>query len=189
MSRYQTNGKGQEQDQGSGVLPGAGELGRGRQLKHTHISLFDGQVTAFPELEQVKTAPVTQVVDEDFEDGFPNAGMLPAMEPLVTDLPGRGLGGDIVPGQAGGKLPENILENEAVVERWAAAGGGRKKGLEEEPLGVGEKHRVQLRNFWRKTKKVTGKDYLIKKQKNRRGTIQGGGEGSGLGREEKEVAR
>lgn len=87
-------------------------------------------MTAIPEFEEVKTAAVAQVIDKDFEDGFPKAGMLPAMETLITDLPGRGLRGDIVPGQAVGELPEDVLEDEAVIKGWATTGGGRKKRLE-----------------------------------------------------------
>jgi hypothetical protein len=87
-------------------------------------------VTAIPELQEVKTTAVAQVIDKDFKDGFPNAGMLPAMETLITDLPGRGLRGDIVPGQAGGELPEDVLEDEAMIKGWLTMGGGRKKRLE-----------------------------------------------------------
>jgi hypothetical protein len=94
-------GEGHEEDEGGGELPGAFVLGWAGQLKLTGSIPFDGQVTAFPELQEVKAAPVTQVVDKDFEDGFPNAGMLPAMETLITDLPRRGLRGDVVPGLEG----------------------------------------------------------------------------------------
>jgi hypothetical protein len=72
-------GEAHEEDEGNGELPGAFELGRADQLKLTRISPFDGQVTIFPELQEVKVAPVAQVVDKDFEDRFPNASMLPAM--------------------------------------------------------------------------------------------------------------
>lgn len=81
---------------------------------------------------------------------------------MITDLPGRGLGGNIIPGQAGGELPENILKDLAVVERWAAAGGGRKKRLEEMPLGVGEEGCGGVSHG---LSGVGGKmDYLIKKR-------------------------
>ena len=67
--------------------------------------------------------------------------MLPAMVMLVAGLPGGRGGGDIIPGLAGGELPEDGFEDEAVIEGWTAAGGGGcDDGLEQEPLGVGEKH-------------------------------------------------
>jgi len=72
-------GEAHEQDKGNGELPSAFELGRADQLKLTRISPFDGQVTTFPEFQEVKAAPVTQVVDKDFKDVLPNASMLPAM--------------------------------------------------------------------------------------------------------------
>ena len=120
------------------MLPGALELGREGELHLTGFEALDGQVTRVPEGEQVKAAPLAQVFDEDFEDGFPGAGMLPAVEALIADLPGRGHRGDIVPGRAGGELPEDVLDDEAVIEGGAAAGGWREEGLEEQPLGVGD---------------------------------------------------
>jgi hypothetical protein len=55
--------------------------------------------------------------------------MLQAMIALVACLPGRRGGGEVIPGLVGGELPEDVLEDEAVIQGRATAGGrGVKRG-------------------------------------------------------------
>jgi len=64
------------------------EPGRAEQFELTGGSVMDGKLTALPESEEVKTTPVTEVGEEEQEDRPPEASLLPAVETLVTDLPG-----------------------------------------------------------------------------------------------------
>ena len=81
----------------------------------------------------------------------------------------------MIPGLAGGELPEDGFEDEAVIEGWTAAGdGGCEDGLEQEPLGVGEKHGEfsfqlsAMSNIEKSTRyKLQGREYLIKKARNK----------------------
>jgi len=72
----------------SGELPGVFELWGGNQLYLTRRVLLDRQLAAIPEAEEVKATPVAEIGDKDFNDGFPDTGMLPTMETLITGLPG-----------------------------------------------------------------------------------------------------
>ena len=88
--------------------------------------------------KQVEAAALEEVGEEGEEEGFPEAGVFEAMVALVTTLPGRGLGVQIVPGDTGGDFLEDELEDEAVIQGGTAAGRGGNEGLEEGPLVVGE---------------------------------------------------
>jgi hypothetical protein len=137
-------------EDGSSELPGIFEERWADKGKLTAGFFLDGTLTNFDHGLQVKTSPLIKVGIEHADDGFPDAGVLPAVVMLVTGLPGGGSGGKVIPGDAGGELEEDVLEDQAVIEGRAAAerarrslqlGGGREKRLEEEPLSVGEEHR------------------------------------------------
>jgi len=73
--------------------------------------------------------------------------MLPVVVMLIAGLPGWNSGGDIIPGLAGGELPEDVFEDGAVIQGGATTGGGgSEERLEKEPLGVGEEHGGEVRH-------------------------------------------
>ena len=88
--------------------------------------------------EEVEAAALEEVGEEGEEEGLPKAGLLEAMVALVATLPGRGLRGQVIPGDVGGDFLEDELEDEAVIQGGTAAGRGREEGQEEGPLVVGE---------------------------------------------------
>ena len=90
--------------------------------------------------KEIQPAAGEQIGVEGMNEGFPGAGVLPAMIALVAGLPGRagGKGGKIIPGSAGGELVEDELENEAIIEARATAGGGGEERLKKQPLHIGE---------------------------------------------------
>jgi hypothetical protein len=125
-------------EDGGGELPGIFKLRRAGEGEHPAGFSVDGKVTIFVHGVKVKTAALKKISIEGLDDGFPEAGVLPAVVALVTGLPGGGSGGEVIPGHAGGELEEDVFEDQAVIEGRAAAGRGREERLEEEPLGVGD---------------------------------------------------
>ena len=124
-----------------GELPGVFEVRRVADAELTGGVSFDSNFMISQGMLEFVTTTVTQVKHEGMQDGFPEAGMLPAVVMLVAGLPGGGGGGQVIPGLAGGELEEDVLEDKAVIEGGAAAGGGgSEEGLEQQPLGVGEEH-------------------------------------------------
>ncbi len=146
--------KEQVDEQGGGCgLPSAIELRREGNGEAAACIPLDGDGLAFDAGEQVKAAALQKVFEEGAEDGLPGAVDLPAVVPLVAGLPGGFGHGKAVPGEAGGELEEDDLEQQAMVERGPAAerarrslqpGGGGEEGLEEGPLGIGEEHGNQV---------------------------------------------
>jgi hypothetical protein len=88
--------------------------------------------------KQVEVAALKEIGEEGEEEGLPEAGVLEEMVALVTTLPGRGSGWEVIPGAVGGEFLEDELEDEAVIQGGTAAGSGGEEGLEETPLVVGE---------------------------------------------------
>jgi hypothetical protein len=156
----------QVEDEGGGSeLPGIFEERWADKGKLAAGFFLDGTLTNFDHGLQVKSSPLIKIGIERSDDGFPDAGVLPAVVALVAGLPGGGSGWKVIPGDAGSELEEDVFKDLAVIEGRATAersrrslqlGGGREKRLEEEPLGVGEEHRD------------SEGDYLIKKGENKR---------------------
>ena len=129
-----------QEEQGGGELPGAAQAGGVRDAL-----TGEDEVAIQQSLLEVEAAAGEQVLVEGGEDLPEQAGAAPLAVTAVAGLVRRVAGGEVVPGGAGGELPEDGLQDEAVVEGRAAAGGsGRrgKEGLEEGPLVVGEEHRI-----------------------------------------------
>ena len=88
MGRNNAGGDGKQEQEGGGELPGVVELGRANELDVAVFTFFDRELTLIPEDQEVKATTVAQINDEGLEDGLPQAGALPAVEALVTNLPG-----------------------------------------------------------------------------------------------------
>jgi len=105
---------------------------------------------------EVKAATVAQVAVEGGNNGAEGALALPVAETAVADLPGGEIGGQIVPGAGGADLPEDGIQDTALVVGWAAARGGQgrgEQGLDESPLFIGQGHGgFEEKNLIKKTK-------------------------------------
>ena len=74
---------------------------------------------------EVQTATVAQVAVEGGENGAEGALALPVVETAVADLPGGEIGRQVVPGGGGAVLPEDGIQDRALVE-----GRGNWRGKE-----------------------------------------------------------
>ena len=135
------------EEAGGALLPGAGEGGVELDFYGT-AEAVDLDETVEVGLAWVEAAALEQVADEEDERLMEEAGVLPETVAAVDGGSGGEAGGEQVPGQVEAELPEQGVEQEAVVEGRAAAGSpgrdqgklrrGREEGGEEGVLGVGE---------------------------------------------------
>jgi hypothetical protein len=73
---------------------------------------------------EVEAATLAQVAVEGSDNGVEGALALPVVEAAVAGLPGGEAGGQVVPGGGGAELPEDGIQDLALVEGRAAAQGG-----------------------------------------------------------------
>ena len=130
-----------DDEDGGGKLPGSFEVRWIGNVKLTRVTFLDGKLTFFDGSEQVEAAAILEIGEEDIDDGFPDAGVLPLMVAGIAGLPGNGIGRKVVPGAVGGELEKDELEDWAGSMGRTAAGGGREERCEKGPLGIGKKHR------------------------------------------------
>ncbi len=94
---------------------------------------------------EVQAATVAQVAVKGGENGAEGALALPMVEAAVAGLPGGETARQVAPGGGGADLPEDGIQDRALVEGRAAArgGGGRgEQGLDESPLFIGQGHGI-----------------------------------------------
>ena len=132
-----------EQKEDAVELPGAIESGRKADVKRAQTDVYiNGAV--LDEGGEIDAATVTQVESNCRSDLLQQAGAPPFVVAAVAGLPGWIASGQVGPGARHGQFPEDALQDGALVDGRAAAGGRGGKwgdeGLDGLPLFVGEAH-------------------------------------------------
>ena len=134
---------GTEEKEEAVELPGAFEGGRKADVKLAQTGgHIDDAILAGG--GDINAAPVAQVEQEGSLNLLEQAGAPPFVVATVAGLPGRIARGQLGPGARHGELPEDALQDGALVDGLPAASGcrGRRgdEGLDGLPLFVSEAH-------------------------------------------------
>ena len=117
----------QNEQKSSRKLPGVFEVRRVIEAGLTRRMACNRDLMIFQGMLEVKTTARLQVNRQGIKDGLPGAGLLPVVIALVAGLPGRRSGGNVIPRLVGGELPEDGLEDGAVIEGRTTTGDRRSE--------------------------------------------------------------